>query len=155
MKTYEGQLIARDFKFGLVVSRFNELLSQKLLSGALDALKRHEAQEENIAVSWVPGAFEIPFAAKKMAESGKYDAVICLGVIIRGSTPHFEYIASEVAKGVAKVGLDSGVPTIFGVITSDTIEQAIERAGTKVGNKGWDAAVGAIEMADLTRRLHS
>jgi 6,7-dimethyl-8-ribityllumazine synthase len=153
MKTFEGQLIARDFKFGLVVSRFNEMLSQKLLSGALDALKRHEASDENIEVSWVPGAFEIPFAAKKMADSKKYDAVICLGVIIRGSTPHFEYIASEVAKGVAKVGLDSGVPTIFGVITSDTIEQAIERSGTKVGNKGWDAAVGAIEMADLTRRL--
>lgn len=153
MKTFEGQLIARDFKFGLVVSRFNEMLSQKLLSGALDALKRHEASDENIEVSWVPGAFEIPFAAKKMADSQKYDAVICLGVIIRGSTPHFEYIASEVAKGVAKVGLDSGVPTIFGIITSDTIEQAIERSGTKVGNKGWDAAVGAIEMADLTRRL--
>lgn len=153
MKTFEGQLIARDFKFGLVVSRFNEMLSQKLLSGALDALKRHEASDENIEVSWVPGAFEIPFAAKKMADSKKYDAVICLGVIIRGSTPHFEYIASEVTKGVAKVGLDSGVPTIFGVITSDTIEQAIERSGTKVGNKGWDAAVGAIEMADLTRRL--
>lgn len=153
MKTFEGQLIARDFKFGLVVSRFNEMLSQKLLSGALDALKRHEASDENIEVSWVPGAFEIPFAAKKMADSKKYDAVICLGVIIRGSTPHFEYIASEVAKGVAKVGLDSGVPTIFGIITSDTIEQAIERSGTKVGNKGWDAAVGAIEMADLTRRL--
>jgi 6,7-dimethyl-8-ribityllumazine synthase len=155
MKTYEGQLIARDFKFGLVVSRFNELLSQKLLAGALDALKRHEAREEHIAVSWVPGAFEIPFAAQKMAQSQKYDAVICLGVIIRGSTPHFEYIASEVAKGVAKVGLDSGVPTIFGVITSDTIEQAIERAGTKAGNKGWDAAVAAIEMADLSRRLSS
>lgn len=155
MKTYEGQLIARDFSFGLVVSRFNDLLSQKLLSGALDALKRHEAREENISVSWVPGAFEIPFAAKKMAESGKYDAVICLGVIIRGATPHFEYISSEVAKGVAKVGLDSGVPTIFGIITSDTIEQAIERAGTKAGNKGWDAAVGAIEMADLTRRMQS
>ena len=155
MKTYEGQLVARDFKFGLVVSRFNELLSQKLLSGALDALKRHEARDENITVSWVPGAFEIPFAAKKMAESQKYDAVICLGVIIRGSTPHFEYISSEVAKGVAKVGLDSGVPTIFGVITSDTIEQAIERSGTKAGNKGWDAALGAIEMADLTRSLQS
>ncbi len=153
MKIFEGQLIARDFKFGLVVSRFNEMLSQKLLSGALDALKRHEAQDENIDVSWVPGAFEIPFAAKKMADSKKYDAVICLGVIIRGSTPHFEYIASEVTKGVAKVGLDSGVPTIFGVITSDTIEQAIERSGTKVGNKGWDAAVGAIEMADLSRRM--
>ncbi len=153
MKTFEGQLIARDFKFGLVVSRFNEMLSQKLLSGALDALKRHEARHENIEISWVPGAFEIPFAAQKMAESKKYDAIICLGVIIRGATPHFEYVASEVAKGVARVGLDSGVPTIFGVITSDTIEQAIERSGTKAGNKGWDAAVSAIEMADLTRRI--
>ena len=153
MKSYEGQLIARDFTFGIVVSRFNEMLSQKLLAGALDALKRHEARDEKIEVSWVPGAFEIPFAAKKMAESKKYDAVICLGVIIRGSTPHFDYIASEVSKGVARVGLDSGVPTIFGVITSDTIEQAIERSGTKVGNKGWDAALGAIEMADLMRRM--
>ncbi len=153
LKTYEGQLIARDYRFGLVVSRFNEFLSQKLLSGALDALKRHEAVDENIAVSWVPGAFEMPLVAQKMAESAKYDAVICLGVIIRGATPHFEYISSEVTKGVAKVGLDSGVPTIFGIITSDTIEQAIERSGTKAGNKGWDAAVSAIEMADLVRRL--
>ncbi len=153
MKTYEGKLIARDYRFGLVVSRFNEFLSQKLLSGALDALKRHEAVDENIAISWVPGAFEMPLIAQKMAESAKYDAVICLGVIIRGATPHFEYISGEVTKGVARVGLNSGVPTIFGIITSDTIEQAIERSGTKSGNKGWDAAVSAIEMADLVRRL--
>ncbi len=149
MRTFEGQLIARNYRFGIVVSRFNEILSGKLLSGALDALKRHDAKEENIDVAWVPGAFEIPFGAQKMLRSGKYDAVICLGVIIRGATPHFEYVSSEVAKGVAKVGLDTGVPTIFGIITSDTIEQAIERSGSKAGNKGWDAAVGAIEMADL------
>ncbi len=149
MKTYEGQLIASNYRFGIVVSRFNEILSQKLLSGALDGLKRHDAKDENIEVAWVPGAFEIPFAAQKMLRSGKYDAVICLGVIIRGATPHFEYVSSEVAKGIAKVGLDSGVPAIFGIITSDTIEQAIERSGSKAGNKGWDAAIGAIEMADL------
>ncbi len=153
MKTYEGQLIARNYRFGIVVSRFNDFLSQKLLSGALDALKRHEADEDNIEVSWVPGAFEIPLVAKKMAESNKYDAVICLGVIIRGATPHFEFVSSEVAKGVGKVGLDTGVPTIFGVVTTDTIEQAIERSGSKAGNKGWDAAVGAIEMADLTKQF--
>lgn len=149
MKVFEGQLVARDYRFGIVVSRFNEFLSQKLLSGALDALKRHEVKEEDIEISWVPGAFEIPLAAQKMAMSRKYNAIICLGVVIRGATPHFEYVAGEVAKGVARVGLDTGVPAIFGVITSDTIEQAIERAGTKAGNKGWDAAIGAIEMADL------
>ena len=153
MKTYEGQLVARDYKFGIVVSRFNDFLSQKLLAGALDALNRHEASDDNIEVSWVPGAFEIPLVAKKMAESKKYDAVICLGVIIRGATPHFEFVSAEVSKGVAKVGLDSGVPTIFGVVTTDTIEQAIERSGSKAGNKGWDAAVGAIEMADLTKQF--
>ncbi len=149
MKVFEGQLVARDYRFGIVVSRFNEFLSQKLLSGALDALKRHEIKEEDIEVSWVPGAFEIPLTAQKMAMSRKYNAVICLGVVIRGATPHFEYVAAEVAKGVAKVGLDTGVPALFGIITSDTIEQAIERAGTKAGNKGWDAAISAIEMADL------
>ncbi|HHX77820.1 MAG TPA: 6,7-dimethyl-8-ribityllumazine synthase [Firmicutes bacterium] len=149
MKVFEGQLVARDYRFGIVVSRFNEFLSQKLLSGALDALKRHEVEEENKEISWVPGAFEIPLAAQKMAMSRRYNAIICLGVVIRGATPHFEYVAGEVAKGVARVGLDTGVPAIFGVITSDTIEQAIERAGTKAGNKGWDAAIGAIEMADL------
>lgn len=155
MKTYEGQLVARDYRFAIVVSRFNEFISNRLLGGALDALKRHEALEENIEVIWVPGAFEIPLMAQKAARSGRYDAVICLGAVIRGGTPHFEYIAAEVAKGVAKVGLDTGVPAIFGIITSDTLEQAIERAGTKAGNKGWEAAVGAIEMADLNRKMES
>jgi 6,7-dimethyl-8-ribityllumazine synthase len=152
-KLFEGQLIARDYRFGVVVGRFNEFISGKLLSGCLDALKRHEAADENIAVAWVPGAFEIPLVARKMADSGKYDAVICLGAVIRGSTPHFEYVAAEVAKGVARTGLDSGVPVIFGVITADTLEQAIERAGAKAGNKGWDAALGAIEMADLMGKI--
>jgi 6,7-dimethyl-8-ribityllumazine synthase len=154
MKVYEGQLIARDYRFALVVSRFNEFISNRLLAGALDCLKRHEADEEKIDIIWVPGAFEIPLIAGKAAQSGRYDAVICLGALIRGSTPHFEYIASEAAKGVAKVGLDSGIPTVFGIITSDTLEQAIERAGTKSGNKGWAAAQSAIEMADLCHRLN-
>jgi 6,7-dimethyl-8-ribityllumazine synthase len=149
MKTIEGKLVARDYRFGVVVSRFNEFISGHLLSGALDCLIRHEADEENIEIIWVPGAFEIPFAAKKAALSKRYDAVICLGAVIRGSTPHFDYVASEVAKGVAHVGLESGMPVIFGVITSDTLEQAIERAGSKAGNKGWQAAAAAIEMADL------
>jgi 6,7-dimethyl-8-ribityllumazine synthase len=153
LKTYEGQLIARDYRFAIVVSRFNEFISKRLLGGAVDALKRHDCSEANIDLIWVPGAFEIPFAALKAAGSGRYDAVICLGAVIRGGTPHFEYISSEVAKGVARVGLDTGVPAIFGIITSDTLEQAIERAGTKAGNKGWEAAISAIEMADLNRRL--
>ncbi len=152
-KVLEGRLIARDYRFAAVVGRFNEFISSKLLSACLDALKRHEAAEENITVAWVPGAFEIPLVAQKLAQSGKYDAVICLGAVIRGSTPHFEYVAAEVAKGIAKVSLDTGVPVIFGVITSDTLEQAIERAGTKAGNKGWDAALSAIEMADLARKI--
>ncbi|MEW5785012.1 MAG: 6,7-dimethyl-8-ribityllumazine synthase [Bacillota bacterium] len=155
MKTYEGQLVARDFRFALVVSRFNEFISNRLLGGALDALKRHETVEDNIEVIWVPGAFEIPLMAQKAAASGRYDAVICLGAVIRGGTPHFEYVAAEVAKGVAKVSLDTGVPVIFGVITSDTLEQAIERAGTKAGNKGWDAAMSAIEMAALNRSFNA
>ncbi len=153
MNTYEGKLIARDYRFAVVVSRFNEFISGHLLSGALDCLKRHEAGEDAIDVIWVPGSFEIPLAAQKAASSKRYDAVICLGAVIRGSTPHFDYVASEVAKGVATVGLDSGVPVIFGVITSDTLEQAIERAGSKAGNKGWQAAASAIEMADLNRQL--
>lgn len=152
-KQYEGKLVAGDYRFGIVVSRFNEFISAKLLSGALDALHRHDVGNERIEVSWVPGAMEIPLIAGKMAKSGKYDAVICLGAVIRGATPHFDYVAAEVSKGVAKVALDAGVPVIFGVITSDTLEQAIERAGTKAGNKGWEAAIGAIEMADLTRQL--
>ena len=153
MKIYEGQLVARNYRFALVVSRFNEFISSQLLDGAVDCLKRHEADEEKIEIIWVPGAFEIPHIAQKAAQSGRYDAVICLGAVIRGGTPHFEYIASEVAKGVAKAALDSGVPAIFGVITSDTLEQAIERAGTKAGNKGWAAALSAIEMADLCSSL--
>jgi len=153
LKTYEGKLIARDYKFAIVVSRFNEFISGRLLEGALDCLKRHEADENNIDVIWVPGSFEIPLAAQKVAQSKRYDAVICLGAVIRGDTPHFDYVASEVAKGVAAVGLKTAVPVAFGVITSDTLEQAIERAGTKAGNKGWQAAASAIEMADLNSSL--
>ena len=152
-KLYEGQLIARDFKFGIVVGRFNEFISSKLLGGCLDALKRHDGQEDNIEVAWVPGAFEVPLVAQKMAHTGRYDAVICLGAVIRGATPHFEFVSGEVTKGIAKVSLDSGVPVIFGIITTDTLEQAIERAGTKAGNKGWEAAVSAIEMADLLKKI--
>jgi 6,7-dimethyl-8-ribityllumazine synthase len=152
-KVYEGQLLAADLKFGIVASRFNEFITQKLLEGALDALKRHGASDEAIEVAWVPGSFEIPLVAKKMAESGKYDAVICVGAVIRGSTPHFEYIAAEVTKGIAQAALTTGVPVIYGVITTDTIEQAIERAGTKAGNKGFAAAESAIEMANLLRCL--
>ncbi len=153
MKTYEGKLIAKDLKFGIVVSRFNEFLSSRLLEGAIDALKRHDAAEENIDVAWTPGSYEIPLIAKKMADSKIYDGIICLGVIIRGDTPHFEYIAGETAKGIAKAGLDSNIPISFGVITSDNIEQAIERAGTKSGNKGWQAALSAIEMANLIKNM--
>lgn len=153
VKTYEGNLVASGLKFGIVVARFNEFITNKLLGGAMDALQRHGAVTEDIAVAWVPGAFEIPLAAKKMVESKKYDAVICLGAVIRGSTPHFDYVCSEVSKGVAQIGLHTGVPTIFGVITSDTIEQAIERAGTKAGNKGFDAAVSAVEMANLLNNM--
>ncbi|MBP1764444.1 MAG: 6,7-dimethyl-8-ribityllumazine synthase [Firmicutes bacterium] len=151
--TLEGKLVAKDLKFGIVVARFNEFITNKLLSGAIDTFVRHGAEEEDIQVAWVPGAFEIPLAAQKMALSGKYDAVICLGAVIRGSTPHFDYVCAEAAKGVGQVGLSSGVPTIFGVITADTIEQAIERAGTKAGNKGSDSAMSAIEMANLFKSL--
>jgi 6,7-dimethyl-8-ribityllumazine synthase len=153
MKVYEGNFQAEDLKFGIVVGRFNEFISSKLLSGALDGLTRHGTSDDAIEISWVPGAFEIPLIAQKMAESGRYDAVICLGAVIRGSTPHFDYIANEVAKGVAQVGLKSSIPVIFGVLTTDTVEQAIERAGTKSGNKGFNAAVSAIEMANLVRAL--
>jgi 6,7-dimethyl-8-ribityllumazine synthase len=153
MKNYEGNLIAQDLKFGIVVGRFNEFITGRLLSGALDALNRHGAEEQNLSIAWVPGAFEIPLVAKKMANSGKYDAVICLGAVIRGATPHFDYVSSEVTKGVAQINLSTEVPTIFGVITADTIEQAIERAGTKAGNKGWDAAVSGIEMANLLKAI--
>jgi 6,7-dimethyl-8-ribityllumazine synthase len=153
LKTFEGKLIAREYKFAIIVSRFNEFISGHLLSGAIDCLNRHEAKDDAIDLIWVPGAFEIPLAAMKAASSKRYDAVICLGAVIRGSTPHFDYVASEVSKGVASVGLQTGVPVIFGVITSDTLEQAIERAGSKAGNKGWEAAAAAIEMADLNSKL--
>jgi 6,7-dimethyl-8-ribityllumazine synthase len=149
----EGHLVAQGLKFGIVVGRFNEFISGKLLSGALDALKRHGGDEEQVDVAWVPGAFEIPLIAQKMSASKKYDAVITLGAVIRGSTPHFEYVSNEVTKGVAAISLKTEVPTIFGVLTVDTIEQAIERAGTKAGNKGWEAAVTAIEMANLIREF--
>lgn len=153
MRTYEGNLIAKGLKFGIVVGRFNEFIGSKLLGGALDALKRHGAEENEIEIAWVPGAFEIPLAANKMAKSKRYDAVICLGAVIRGNTPHFDYVSSEVTKGVAQVGLKTELPVIFGVLTTDSIEQAIERAGTKAGNKGYDAAVTAIEMANLLREI--
>lgn len=153
MKMYEGKLVAEGLKFGIIVGRFNEFIVGKLLSGALDGLKRHGLEESDIEVAWVPGAFEIPLTAKKMAKSKKYDAVICLGAVIRGATPHFDYVSSEVSKGIANVSLETEIPVIFGVLTTDTIEQAIERAGTKAGNKGYDAAVTAIEMANLLKQL--
>jgi 6,7-dimethyl-8-ribityllumazine synthase len=152
-KKYEGNLVGDGLKFGLVVSRFNEFITGKLLDGAEDALTRHGVKSADIDVVWTPGAFEIPLVAKKMAEKGKYSAVICLGAVVRGGTPHFDYIASEVTKGVAHVGLKTGVPVIYGVITADTLEQAIERAGTKMGNAGFAAAVSAIEMANLMQVL--
>ena len=153
MKVYEGQLVAQGLKFGVIVARFNEFIGGKLLSGALDGLKRHGALEEEIEIAWVPGAFEIPLVAKKMAKSGKYDAVICLGAVIRGATSHYEFVSGEVTKGIANVTLDTGVPVIFGVLTTENIEQAIERAGTKAGNKGYDAVVTAIEMANLLKEI--
>ncbi len=152
-KTYEGKVLAKGKRFGIVVARFNEFISERLLEGALDGLLRHGADEKDITVARVPGSFEIPYAANRLAKSKKFDAVICLGAIIRGTTPHFEYVASEVAKGVASISLSTGVPTIFGVVTADSIEQAIERAGTKEGNRGRDAAISAIEMADLFAQL--
>ncbi|WP_422447232.1 6,7-dimethyl-8-ribityllumazine synthase [Thermoanaerobacterium sp. DL9XJH110] len=152
-KIIEAKLSAENLKFGIVVSRFNEFITEKLLEGALDCLVRHGAGEEDIEVVRVPGSFEIPLAAKLLAESGRFDAVICLGAVIRGATPHFDYVASEVSKGIALVALESKVPAIFGVLTTDTIEQAVERAGTKAGNKGWDAALTAIEMANLKKLL--
>jgi 6,7-dimethyl-8-ribityllumazine synthase len=153
-KVYEGQLIAKGKKFGIVASRFNEFITNKLLEGALDALKRHGAKDEEIEIVWVPGSFEIPYAAQRMATGKKqYDAIICVGAVIRGSTPHFEYISAEVTKGIAQTGLSSGIPVIYGVITPDTLEQAIERAGTKAGNKGFQAAMSAIEMANLYDRI--
>jgi len=153
MKTIEGKLDAKGLKFGIVISRFNEFISGKLLAGCLDGLKRHGADEKNIDLVWSPGSFEIPLIAKKLAKSGKYNAVICLGAVIRGATPHFDYVSAEVSKGVAQVGLESEIPVIFGVLTTDNIEQAIERAGTKGGNKGFDAALSAIEMINLLKEI--
>lgn len=150
---YEGKVNGRGLKFAIVVARFNEFITSKLLGGALDTLKRHETAEEDIDVAWVPGAFEIPLIAKKLAATNKYDAIICLGAVIRGSTTHYDYVCNEVSKGVAQVGLTTGVPAIFGIVTTENIEQAIERAGTKAGNKGSDAAVSAMEMANLIKNL--
>lgn len=152
-QVYEGVLQGEGLRFAVVISRFNEFISSKLLSGAWDCLTRHGVGLNDIDVAWVPGAMEIPLVAKRMASTRRYDAVICLGAVIRGSTPHFDYVAAEVAKGIAAVQLSEGVPVIFGVLTTDTIEQAVERAGTKAGNKGWDAALAAIEMGNLIRKL--
>jgi 6,7-dimethyl-8-ribityllumazine synthase len=153
IKKIEGKLTAKDKKFAIVAGRFNEFISSKLVEGAIDCLTRHHCKDENITVAWTPGSFEIPLIAKKLAEKNSYDAVICLGAVIRGATPHFEYVAAEVSKGIAQVSLSSGTPVIFGIITSDSIEQAIERAGTKAGNKGWDAALSAMEMVNLLDEL--
>jgi len=152
-KVFEGVLLGKGLKFGLVASRFNEFITRKLAEGAQDALLRHGVSEDDIEIAWVPGTFEIPLVAKKLALTKRYDAVICLGAVIRGATPHAEYIASEVTKGIAKVGLDTGLPVIYGVITADTLEQAIERSGTKAGNKGFQAAMSAIEMANLSQSI--
>ena len=149
----EGYLNGKDLKIGIVVARFNEFITSKLLSGAIDTLRRHETNEDDIDVAWVPGAFEIPVVAKTLAQTGKYDAVICLGAVIRGSTPHFDYVCAETSKGVAHVGLETGVPVAFGVLTTENIEQAVERAGTKAGNKGVDAAMTAIEMVNLLKNI--
>lgn len=155
MRVVEGKMTARGLKVGIVAARFNEFITSRLVGGALDALRRHEAAEEDIVTAWVPGAFEIPVVAKKMAMSGKYDAVICLGAVIRGSTSHYDYVCSEVSKGIAQVSLESGIPVMFGVLTTENIEQAIERAGTKAGNKGAECACGAIEMVNLMRELEA
>ncbi|MGP1487157.1 6,7-dimethyl-8-ribityllumazine synthase [Peptostreptococcus stomatis] len=153
MNYIQGNLVAKEVKIGIVAARFNEFITSKLLSGAQDALVRHDVKDDNIDVAWVPGAFEIPLIADKMAKSGKYDAVICLGAVIRGNTSHYDYVCSEVSKGIAHASLESGIPVMFGVVTTENIEQAIERAGTKAGNKGFDVAVGAIEMINLINNL--
>jgi 6,7-dimethyl-8-ribityllumazine synthase len=152
-KLFEGRISAEGFRFGVIVSRFNDFISSKLVEGALDALKRHGARDEMISLIKVPGSFEIPVAARKMADSGQFDAIICLGAVIRGATPHFDYVAAEVSKGIAAVALESRIPVTFGVLTTDSLEQAIERAGSKSGNKGWDAAMAAMEMANLFKEL--
>ena len=153
MDVFEGKLVSQNIRVGIVCARFNEFITSKLLGGAQDALSRHDVLDEDIDVAWVPGAFEIPLAAKKMAESGRYDAVICLGAVIRGNTTHYDYVCNEVSKGIAQVSLSSGIPVMFGVVTTENIEQAVERAGTKAGNKGYDCALGAIEMVNLMREL--
>ena len=153
MKTYEGNLVSRGIKVGIVAARFNEFIVSKLISGATDGLVRHDVREEDIEIAWVPGAFEIPLIASKMAKSGKYDAVICLGAVIRGATTHYDYVCSVVTKGIASVSLGADIPVMFGILTTENIEQAIERAGTKAGNKGYDCAVGAIEMVNLIRKI--
>lgn len=155
MKTYEGNLVANNIKVGIVVARFNEFITSKLLGGAMDGLLRHDVREEDIHVAWVPGAFEIPLIASKIAKSGKYDAVICLGAVIRGATSHYDYVCNEVSKGIATVSMNSDIPVMFGVVTTENIEQAIERAGTKAGNKGYDCALGAIEMVNLIREIEA
>lgn len=153
MKVLEGKLVVDDIKIGIVAARFNEFIVSKLISGAVDGLVRHNLSEDNITLAWVPGAFEIPVVANKMANSGKYDAIICLGAVIRGATSHYDYVCAEVSKGIANVSLNSGIPVLFGVLTTDTIEQAIERSGTKAGNKGYDCALSAIEMVNLMREI--
>ena len=153
MRTFEGKLVSQNIKIGIVAARFNEFITSKLLSGAMDGLLRHDVQDADVHVAWVPGAFEIPLVASKMAKSGKYDAVICLGAVIRGATSHYDYVCAEVSKGIANVSLNTDIPVMFGVLTTDTIEQAIERAGTKAGNKGFECAEGAIEMVNLSREL--
>lgn len=153
MKTLEGKLVAENMKVGIVASRFNEFIVNKLVSGAVDGLVRHNVKEDDISLAWVPGAFEIPLAAQKMANSGKYDAVICVGAVIRGATSHYDYVCNEVSKGIAQVSMNSGIPVLFGILTTDTIEQAIERAGTKAGNKGYDCALSAIEMVNLLKEI--
>lgn len=153
MNVFEGKLVSKKIRVGIIAARFNVFITSKLLSGALDTLKRHDVSEDDIDIAWVPGAFEIPLIASKMASSGKYDAVICLGAVIRGATTHYDYVCNEVSKGIAQVSLSSGIPVMFGILTTENIEQAIERAGTKAGNKGSDCAAGAIEMVNLIREL--
>lgn len=155
MHTFEGKLVSQNIRVGIVAARFNEFIVNKLVGGAMDALLRHDVREEDIDLAWVPGAFEIPLIAKKMAESGKYDAIICLGAVIRGATSHYDLVCNEAAKGIAHVSLDSGVPVLFGVVTTENIEQAIERAGSKAGNKGYDSAMAAIEMVNLVRAIEA
>ena len=155
MGVYEGKLVSKDIRVGIVAARFNEFIVSKLLGGALDGLERHDVKKEDIDIAWVPGAFEIPLIASKMAKSGKYDAVICLGAVIRGATSHYDYVCNEVSKGIATVSLNSDIPVMFGVVTTENIEQAIERAGTKAGNKGYDCALGAIEMVNLIREIEA